>query len=135
MCVCVYCIIDVVSLPEEEIRSGRCVKVQSASFYTSVYGYRLRASLYPTGSGSGDGTHLSVYIRVVRGDFDPLLAWPFRLPVSVTLYDQDPSTRRHVVDSFVPTAACRQFQRPTRHARAPVCFHHGRPHVGANGVS
>jgi len=86
--------------------------VHSTTFYTSPYGYRLRATLFPGGSGSGEGTHLSVYIRVVAGDYDALLDWPFRLPVSVILYDQDGHRGRHVVESFVPSPACRQFQRP-----------------------
>jgi len=89
-------------------------KVKSAPFYTSPYGYRLRASLFPSGTGSGEGTHLSVYIRVIAGDYDALLDWPFRFPISVILYDQDAGKRQHVVESFVPTAGCRQFQRPTR---------------------
>jgi len=93
-------------------RFVRVDKVRSTTFYTSPYGYRLRATLYPTGSGSGEGTHLSVYIRVVAGDYDALLDWPFRLPITVTLCDQDAGARRHVVETFVPSAACRQFQRP-----------------------
>jgi len=87
-------------------------QVKSIAFYTSPYGYRLRASLFPGGSGSGEGTHLSIYIRVVTGDYDALLDWPFRLPISVILYDQDAQKRRHVVESFVPSPGCKQFQRP-----------------------
>jgi len=89
-------------------------KVKSTAFYTSPYGYRLRASLFPGGTGSGEGTHLSVYIRVITGDYDALLDWPFRLPISVILYDQDAQKRQHVVESFVPSPGCKQFQRPTR---------------------
>ena len=89
------------------------VKVKSVPFYTSPYGYRLRASLFPSGTGSGEDTHLSVYIRVIAGDYDALLDWPFRLPITVILYDQDSQNRQHVVESFVPSAGCRQFQRPT----------------------
>jgi len=88
-------------------------QVKSPSFYTSAYGYRLRASLFPSGTGSGEDTHLSIYIRVVAGDYDALLDWPFRLPMSVILCDQDAQRRQHIVESFVPSATgCRQFQRP-----------------------
>ena len=89
-------------------------KVKSAPFYTSPYGYRLRASLFPSGTGSGEDTHLSIYIRVIAGDYDALLDWPFRLPISVILYDQDAQKRQHVVESFVPSTSCKQFQRPSR---------------------
>jgi len=92
------------------------VEVKRAAFYSSPYGYQLRASLFPNGSGSGDGTHLSVYIRVVAGDYDALLDWPFRLPISIILCDQDSQRRQHVVETFVPTPTCKQFQRPTRDA-------------------
>ena len=89
-------------------------KVKSTAFYTSPYGYRLQATLFPNGTGSGEGTHLSVYIRVIAGDYDALLDWPYRLPITVILYDQDCQSRQHVVESLIPSPACKQFQRPAR---------------------
>ncbi len=40
------------------------------------------------GNGSGEGTHMSVYIKLLPGDYDALLQWPFAHTVSFTLYDQ-----------------------------------------------
>ena len=90
-------------------------QLHSSPFYTSPHGYRLRASLFPTGNGSGDGTHLSVYMRLVPGDYDPLLDWPFRSTVTVCLLDQctDRLKRADIVESFAPSASWKQFQRPT----------------------
>ena len=35
------------------------------------------------------GTHLSLYIAVMKGDYDMQLAWPFQLKVTLILKDQD----------------------------------------------
>ena len=34
--------------------------------------------------------HLVFYVRVVPGEFDHLLSWPFKEKVRVTLFDQNP---------------------------------------------
>ena len=44
--------------------------------------------VYPNGHKSGENTHISVYIRLVSGDFDNQLDWPFQGSVYVSLMDQ-----------------------------------------------
>jgi hypothetical protein len=34
--------------------------------------------LYLNGDGSGKKTHLSLFIVIMRGEYDALLPWPFR---------------------------------------------------------
>lgn len=91
----------------------------SPAFYTSGCGYKLRAALFLDGNGSGEGTHMSIYIRLVPGEFDALLKWPFAHAVTFTLYDQHGSEisaieapSRNIVESFVPEPSWEHFGRP-----------------------
>ena len=93
---------------------GNCVR--SPAFYTHRYGYKLVASVFPNGHASGNGSHLSVYIGVVKGDYDNLLEWPFRYPITFTLLDQcaDTEKRQHLSESFLPNPSWKQFQKPVQ---------------------
>ena len=94
----------------------KMVELKSNPFYTSRYGYRLGASVFLNGNGSGENTHLSLYIRMLQGEYDNLLEWPFRLPISFQLLDQcfDPEKRAHIFESFVPNPTWKHFQKPTK---------------------
>ena len=48
----------------------------------------VQASLFFNGNGSGEGSHVSIYIKILPGEYDALLKWPFSHTVSFTLYDQ-----------------------------------------------
>ncbi|XP_076344558.1 TNF receptor-associated factor 4-like isoform X5 [Tachypleus tridentatus] len=99
-----------------EAKSKKDHELCSAPFYTSQYGYKLVATLFLNGNGAGEGSHLSVYIRIVPGEYDSLLSWPFSHTVSFTLYDQTSSSEnaRNIVESFVPDPSWKNFQRPTK---------------------
>lgn len=49
-----------------------------SAFYTAKYGYKLCLRLYLNGDGTGKRTHLSLFIVIMRGEYDALLSWPFR---------------------------------------------------------
>ena len=42
----------------------------SPSFYTLNKGYKLRLNVHPNGYGAGEGSHLSVYAQLMRGEYD-----------------------------------------------------------------
>ena len=50
----------------------------------------------PNGTGDGYGTHLSVYVCLMKGEFDSTLKWPFRGEVTFKLIDQ--RLGRHYTD-------------------------------------
>ncbi|XP_066552959.1 TNF receptor-associated factor 5 isoform X1 [Amia ocellicauda] len=85
--------------------------IYSTPFYTSRSGYRLCARAYLNGDGSGRGTHVSLYIVLMRGDFDSLLPWPFRQGVSLMILDQS-GAKIDIVDFFKPDLASNSFRRP-----------------------
>jgi TNF receptor-associated factor 4 len=98
-----------------EARGTEGFELTSDPFYTSETGYKLQASLFLNGNGVGDNTHVSVYVKILPGDYDPLLQWPFPHNVSFTLYDQHPDAEKavNVVESFRPDPSWENFKRPS----------------------
>lgn len=99
-----------------EAKSRKSYEISSFPFYTSQYGYKLMATLFLNGNGAGEGSHLSVYIKILPGEYDSLLSWPFSHTVSFTLHDQaaSPENACHIVESFVPDPSWKNFQRPSK---------------------
>jgi TNF receptor-associated factor 4 len=101
----------------EEARSSEGgLELVSLPFFTSQCGYKLQASLFVNGNGAGEGTHMSAYIKILPGEYDSILKWPFRHTVSFSLLDQAEDRRRacNVVESFIPDPTWPNFQRPSR---------------------
>ena len=47
-------------------------------------GYKMCIRAYLNGDGIGYKTHLSVFFVLMKGEFDPLLKWPFDYKVGNT---------------------------------------------------
>ena len=60
----------------------------SPPVYTHHQGYKICLKVHPNGYGSGTGTHVSVFIHFMRGEFDDFLQWPFRGVISFRVLDQ-----------------------------------------------
>ena len=59
------------------------------------------------GKGSGRGTHLSVFVHLMRGEFDDQLKWPFRGKIIVGLVNQE-EDKDHVVETVIFTSSIPQ---------------------------
>lgn len=44
--------------------------------------------MFLNGNGAGESSHISIYIKILPGEYDALLRWPFSHSVSFTLFDQ-----------------------------------------------
>ena len=91
---------------------GKTISLYSAPFFTSRHGYKLCLRVYLNGDGSGRGTHISFFITLMKGEFDPLLPWPFKQTVSLSLLAQDGASR-DITQSFKPDEASGSFSMPT----------------------
>eukprot|EP00061_Rhincodon_typus_P011552 g36651.t1 len=96
---------------KQEAVSAKTLSLYSQPFYSSPFGYKMCARVYLNGDGMGKGTHLSLFFVVMRGEYDPLLPWPFRQKVTLTLLDQGPA-KDHVSDTFKPDPNSSSFHRP-----------------------
>ena len=60
----------------------------SSPFYTHTHGYKLCLVIYPNGRGDGSDTHVSMFIRLMQGEFDDELDWPFIGNITIELLNQ-----------------------------------------------
>ena len=88
----------------------RITSIYSPPFYSGRNGYKMCIRAYLNGDGIGSNTHLSVFFVLMRGEYDPLLKWPFEYKVSLVLVDQD--MKQHIVQTFVASPESSSFQRP-----------------------
>ena len=93
-----------------DAKIGRITSIYSPPFYTGRNGYKMCIRAYLNGDGSGEGTHLSIFFVLMRGEYDPLLQWPFEPKVSLILVDQD--HKKHLVQTFKPNAQSSSFKKP-----------------------
>lgn len=77
--------------------------IVSDPFYSNHNEYKFEVELYPDGYHINDnadekGEFMSVYLRILVGEYDGLLIWPFNDSVMFTLLDQNESVqkRRHL---------------------------------------
>ncbi|XP_029664278.1 TNF receptor-associated factor 4 isoform X1 [Formica exsecta] len=99
-----------------EAKAKEGMELVSPPFYTSQYGYKLQASIFLNGNGTGEGSHISIYIKILPGEYDALLRWPFSHSVSFTMFDQTVIAEKacNIVESFIPDPTWKNFQRPSR---------------------
>ena len=90
---------------------GKTISLYSAPFFTSRHGYKLCLRVYLNGDGSGRGTHISFFITLMKGEFDPLLPWPFKQTASLSLLAQD-GVSLDIIQSLKPDEDSSSFQMP-----------------------
>ncbi|XP_078271927.1 TNF receptor-associated factor 2-like [Rhinoraja longicauda] len=93
---------------------GRSPSILSPPFFTSRGGYKLCLRMYLNGDGLGANTHLSLFLVIVKGKYDPILDWPFSKKVTFKLLDHRDGEQQ-VVSAFKPDTSSASFHRP-RHA-------------------
>ena len=71
----------------------------SPPFYTGPGGYKMCLRVYANGNGAGAGTHVSVFVYLMRGEHDDQLTWPFQEDITIQLVNQN-SDQDHVEDTF-----------------------------------
>ena len=72
----------------------------SPPFYTHPGGYKLCMEVYGNGHGASQGVHLSLFIRLMKGECDECLKWPLSLKIIIMLLNQidDSDHVSHTVD-------------------------------------
>ena len=91
--------IDCFSEVLRKAKSGEETMIESSPFYR--YGYKCKIRIYPNGFVSGGNTHLSVFLVIMKGEYDATLTWPFDKKVTFTLIDQQENEhdRENIVGS------------------------------------
>ena len=80
----------------------------STFFYSSSCGYHMSISVNCNGFGDGEGTHVSVYTRVLEGCYDNQLHWPFLGTITYELLNQLGDYNHHrMVNTFTASTNMR----------------------------
>ncbi|XP_070582079.1 TNF receptor-associated factor 3-like [Ptychodera flava] len=79
--------------------SGGDAEKYSPPFYAGRHGPKMCLKLYLNGFNIGHGTHLSLFLVVMKGEYDNLQRWPFHHTVKLTLFDQ--SGHGHHIDDVI----------------------------------
>ena len=62
---------------------------QSPSFYS--HGYKMCLSAKANGYGDGMNSHVSVFVHMMKGDYDDQLKWPFHGDITIQILNQSGS--------------------------------------------
>ena len=76
----------------------------SPPFYTHPRGYKMCLEVDANGNGCGKGSHVSVFVFMMKGEYDDSLKWPFLGDITVQLLNQIENDARHHVDTVCVTA-------------------------------
>ena len=104
--------IDKVDFRMTQARSGKVVVLHSAPCYTKQYEYKYCMRLYLQGDGMGRSTHVSLFLVVMKSEYDQLLTWPMRKRITFELINHV-NEAESVIESFVSNPKSSSFQRPT----------------------
>ena len=71
------------------------VQWYSDPFYTHNKGYKMCLKVYVAGIDDSKGTHLSVYLYLMKGPHDDELTWPLRGKLQIKLLNQISDSKHH----------------------------------------
>ena len=115
--------IDGFSKVLRKAKSGEQSTLQSSPF--NRYGYKCKIGIYPNGFDSGENTHLTVYLVIIKGEYDATLTWPFDKNFTFTLIDQQENEhdRENIVMSYTSGPKLSNFARPVKEENDGYGFH------------
>lgn len=95
-------------------KNGREVQIESDSFYLGLHGYKMKLRMFPNGIKNGVNAYISLFVVLMKGQYDAILSWPFWYKVKLTITDQNPDLklRRNVSKSFIPQPSWMSMQQP-----------------------
>ena len=75
-------------IPDFEQKKSSNSTWYSPSFYTHPRGYKICLRVDANGVHDGKNSHVSVFLHMMRGEYDKSLKWPFRGDITILLLKQ-----------------------------------------------
>ncbi len=96
--------------------SQKNFSIYSPVLYTSKFGYKLCAQLFPAGFGDNNSRYMSIYFHLMQTEHDDVLRWPFSHKISFTLLDQaeNADEASNISYTIVPAANASNYQKPSQ---------------------
>lgn len=104
-----------VARKRREALASPSIPLISQPWYTAPDGYRLCTHLYLNGNGTGFGTHISIFLSVMKGEFDRILLWPLKSRMSFSLLDLE-QRRFPIVKTLHSNPNSPSVQQPAPHS-------------------
>ena len=95
-----------------EAQLGTTTVLHSPGFYSSFRGYKMCLRVNLNGVESGLRTHLSLFVHLMRGEFDDMLPWPFTGKITLSIVDQSDESK-HIEETLEGDESIAAFHRPT----------------------
>ena len=92
---------------------NRCMTWYSPAFNTHIGGYKMFIRVDASGWGDGEGTHVSLFVYMMKGEFDSHLKWPFKGEITVELVNQKDGGENHIKKPLEHNDPDEYFQRVT----------------------
>jgi len=85
----------IIKVPEFDDKKKSETNWSSHYFFTHEKGYKIKLNVFPAGRDSHKGTHVSVYLYLMKGPNDNDLTWPLKKRIQVKLLNQVRDTQHH----------------------------------------
>ena len=92
----------VVKLEEFKEKKRNDAKWYSNPVHSHFGGYKICLCVYPNGNSDGKGTHVSVFIYLMKGDNDDNLKFPFKGHIVISLLNQLEDKNHHTREPWSP---------------------------------
>ncbi|XP_078342918.1 uncharacterized protein LOC144628649 [Oculina patagonica] len=89
----------------------------SSAIYTDSYEYKLGIRLYLNGVGDGSGRYVSLFVHMMKGEYDDFLHWPYTGTVTLSIMDRSDARHNDISQIVQATPNSSAFQRP----REAIC--------------
>ncbi|KAL7669120.1 hypothetical protein ACOME3_009789 [Neoechinorhynchus agilis] len=113
--------IDNVDLKMYKSRKDPLIGFTSPPVYTGYPGYKLCVQLFFYGENDGTRSFISLYLVLLKHEFDGSLRWPFSHVVRFELIDQNQG-KCNLIKSLRPDENSDAFKRPTSAMNIPFGF-------------
>ena len=113
--------IDKIDSRIAQVKLGKVTALHSAPYYTKQYEYKMLTTLYLDGNGIGRGTHISIFVNLMKSEFDELLQWPVKKRVAFELINLE-NQGNSVVKTFLTNPKSSSFHRPANSINVTTGF-------------
>ncbi|XP_047136087.1 TNF receptor-associated factor 6 isoform X4 [Hydra vulgaris] len=113
---------DIDKINSKETKKLKGHSICSSPFYSAPYSYKFFLEIYLNGFGEHKGTHSSIYLNIIKGEYDNLLEWPLTKKIKVSLLDQS-ANRKHKNFYIDPKKSSPEyFNKPTLQPKRIGCL-------------
>ena len=99
----------------QDASDRKIASLESPPIHTQLDGYKFCMRIYPNGINEGTGRYLALYVRLMPGEYDDVLDWPFTGRITLSILDvgtSDAAFRNHISGTFLAKPNLASFQKP-----------------------